>query len=216
VLGELCAKILKRVPQIRRLRLSSIDSIEIDARLMRLIAEEERLAPHFHLSAQSGDDLILKRMKRRHSRKNTVAFCEAVRRIRPETAFGADLIAGFPTETEKMFQNTAQLADDAGLSYLHVFPFSPRKGTPAARMPQVARNVVKERAARLRAKGANALATRLQSLIGSRQTILIETDTTGRTGCFARVRLSQIAVPGTLVEAQVTGATDSHLTATIA
>jgi len=215
-LGDLCTKILRRVPEISRLRLSSIDSIEIDGKLMRLVGEEERLAPHFHLSAQSGDDLILKRMKRRHSRKDTVAFCKEVRRIRPDVAFGADLIAGFPTETEEMFQNTMQLVDDAGLSYLHVFPFSPRKGTPAARMPPVAKHVIRERAARLRAKGTTALATRLQSLVGSRQTILVEGEDIGRTACFAHVRFSDRVMPGKLVETHVTGATDTYLTAAIA
>src|SRR6201999_4447933 len=148
-LGALVARLLKLVPAIKRLRLSSIDSIEADDTLMRAIAEEERLMPHFHLSAQSGDDMILKRMKRRHVRKDTIEFCDEVRRLRPDVAFGADLIAGFPTETEEMFANTMQLVDDAGLTYLHVFPFSPRKGTPAARMPQVDRAISKGRAARL-------------------------------------------------------------------
>jgi threonylcarbamoyladenosine tRNA methylthiotransferase MtaB len=138
-LGKLVRKILKLVPELTRLRLSSIDSIEADGDLMTAIAEEQRLMPHFHLSAQSGDDMILKRMKRRHSRNDTIAFCEEVRCLRPDAAFGADLIAGFPTETETMFENTLKLVDDAGLSTLHVFPFSPRKGTPAARMPQLPR-----------------------------------------------------------------------------
>ena len=215
-LGQLCAKVLKLVPDIRRLRLSSIDSIEADGELMRVIGEEERLAPHFHLSAQSGDDLVLKRMKRRHAREDTIAFCEEVRRIRPEAAFGADLIAGFPTETEQMFENTLRLVDDAGLSYLHVFPYSARKGTPAARMPQVPRPVVKERAARLRTKGANALSSRLRSLVGSRQAVLVETDAVGRTACFAHVHFNERAAPGTIVETHVTGATDTYLTAEIA
>ncbi|MGZ5922367.1 MAG: tRNA (N(6)-L-threonylcarbamoyladenosine(37)-C(2))-methylthiotransferase MtaB, partial [Rhizomicrobium sp.] len=136
-LGQLVAKLLKLVPGLKRLRLSSIDSIEADPALMRAIAEESRLMPHFHLSAQSGDDLILKRMKRRHSRADTIAFCNQVRRLRPEAAFGADLITGFPTESEAMFQNSLNLVDDAGLTQLHVFPFSPRTGTPAARMPQL-------------------------------------------------------------------------------
>src|SRR6202142_2144477 len=165
-LGQLVRKILKLVPGLKQLRLSSIDSIEADADLMRAIAEEERLMPHFHLSVQSGDDLILKRMKRRHSRRDTIAFCEAVRRLRPGAAFGADLITGFPTETEEMFQNTLKLVDEAGISMLHVFPFSPRKGTPAARMPQLPRAVAKERAARLRAKGVAALAKHFTGLVG--------------------------------------------------
>src|SRR3984957_2581761 len=165
-LGKLVRKILKLVPKLARLRLSSIDSIEVDADLMAAIAEETRLMPHFHLSAQSGDDMILKRMKRRHSRADTIAFCEEVRRLRPDAAFGADLIAGFPTETEAMFENSRKLVDDAGLSQLHVFPFSPRKGTPAARMPQVSRDIVKARAARLREQGAKAFSARLASLVG--------------------------------------------------
>ncbi len=138
-LGQLVEKILKMVPGLKRLRLSSIDSIEADDHLMRAIGDEARLMPHFHLSAQSGDDMILKRMKRRHSRADTIAFCEAVRRLRPEAAFGADLIAGFPTETDAMFENTLALVGDAGLSNLHVFPFSPRAGTPAARIPALPR-----------------------------------------------------------------------------
>lgn len=212
-LGQLCTKLLKLVPDIRRLRLSSIDSIEADAELMRLVAEEERLAPHFHISAQSGDDLILKRMKRRHSRDDTIAFCNAVRRVRPDVAFGADLIAGFPTETDGMFENTLRLVDEAGLSYLHVFPFSPRSGTPAARMPQLSRGTIKERAARLRAKGATALASRLRSLVGTRQKVLVENKGAARTACFAKVCISADAAAGTFVEARVTDATAMHLIA---
>jgi len=210
-LGALVRKILKLVPEVKRLRISSIDSIEADDELMRAIAEEERLMPHFHLSAQAGDDLILKRMKRRHLRKDTIGFCEEVRRLRPGAAFGADLIAGFPTETEAMFQNTLALVDDAGLSALHVFPFSPRKGTPAARMPQVPRDTAKQRAARLRAKGAEAMATRLASLVGSEQTVLMEKDGMGRTGCFAPVRAQ--GEPGTFVTARIASSTPTHLIA---
>ena len=187
-LGQLVCKILKFVPDVKRLRISSIDSIEADDALMRAIAEEERLMPHFHLSAQSGDDMILKRMKRRHARADTIAFCDAVRRARPEASFGADLIAGFPTETEAMFGNSLKLVDDAGLSFLHVFPFSPRSGTPAARMPQLDRALVKDRAAGLRARGEAALAARLASLVGTTQTLLMEKDGMGRTPCFATVR----------------------------
>ena len=214
-LGQLCAKILKQVPELRRLRLSSIDSIEADPTLMRLIAEEERLAPHFHLSVQSGDDMILKRMKRRHSRKHTVEFCEEVRRLRPEAAFGADLIAGFPTETETMFENTEKLVDDAGFSYLHVFPFSPRKGTPAARMPQVPKPVIKERSARLREKGAVALTRRMQSLVQTAQTVLVEKPGLGRTACFAQVQIGGAAMPGLFVPAQITAAAPTHLIAAL-
>jgi threonylcarbamoyladenosine tRNA methylthiotransferase MtaB len=206
-LGQLVRKILKLVPGAK-LRLSSIDSIEADDELMRAIAEEERLMPHFHLSVQSGDDMILKRMKRRHGRADTIAFCEAVRRARPEAAFGADLIAGFPTESEAMFENTLKLVDDAGLSFLHVFPFSPRTGTPAARMPQLDRALVKERAARLRAKGADALAARLASLVGTTQTVLMENNGFGRTPCFAPVRTT---LPG--LRLTIAAATREHLVA---
>ncbi len=212
-LGALVRKILKLVPELKRLRISSIDSIEADAELMRAIAEEERLMPHFHLSAQSGDDMILKRMKRRHSRADTVAFCNDVRRLRPDVAFGADLIAGFPTETDAMFENSLKLIDNAGLSYLHIFPFSPRKGTPAARMPQVAKPVVKERAARLRSKGDTALAARLQSLIGTEQELLVEKSGVGRTGCFAQATFSGDAAPGSVIRARINGATGTHLMA---
>jgi threonylcarbamoyladenosine tRNA methylthiotransferase MtaB len=209
-LGALVRRILKHVPGLARLRLSSIDSIETDETLMRAIAEEQRLMPHFHLSAQSGDDMILKRMKRRHSRAHTVAFCNAVRRVRPDAAFGADLIAGFPTETEAMFENTRALVDDAGLSYLHVFPFSARTGTPAARMPQPPRSVVKERAARLRAKGHAALATHLQGLTGTEQDILVEKPGEGRTPCFAVARFGGPAMPGDILRVRI-AATDGRV-----
>ena len=158
-LGKLVRHILRHVPELERLRLSSIDQVEADAHLMAAIAEEPRLMPHLHLSLQSGDDMILKRMKRRHTRADAVRFCEEARRLRPDIVFGADLIAGFPTETEAMFAGSMRLVDDCGLTFLHVFPFSPRPGTPAARMPQVARGAVKERAARLREKGDAALAS---------------------------------------------------------
>jgi threonylcarbamoyladenosine tRNA methylthiotransferase MtaB len=210
-LGQLVRKILKLVPALKRLRLSSIDSIEADADLMTAIAEEERLMPHFHLSVQSGDDMILKRMKRRHGRGDTLRFCEDVRRLRPDAAFGADLIAGFPTETEQMFDNTLALIDDAGLSYTHVFPFSPRKGTPAARMPQLQREVVKERAGRLRLKGGAQLARHLHGLVGSEQELLIEKDGLGRTRCFAQAGIG--GVPGTLVHAHVSGVDGNRLLA---
>ena len=212
-LGALVRKILKLVPELKRLRISSIDSIEADDEFMSAIAEEERLMPHFHFSAQSGDDMILKRMKRRHSRADTIGFCDSVRRLRPDVAFGADLIAGFPTETDAMFENSVKLIDDAGLSYLHIFPFSPRKGTPAARMPQVAKPVVKERAARLRAKGKAALEIRLQSLIGSEQELLIEKIGVGRTACFAQARFGGDAASGSIVRARITGADAAHLIA---
>ena len=212
-LGALVRKILKLVPELKRLRLSSIDSIEADADLMTAIAEEERLMPHFHLSAQSGDDMILKRMKRRHARAHTIQFCEEVRRLRPDAAFGADLIAGFPTETEEMFENTLKLVDDAGLSTLHVFPFSPRKRTPAARMPGLPRAVAKERAGRLRAKGAAAQTQRLAGLVGSEQMLLMEKADLGRTPCFASARYVGGATPGEFRRVRIVDASQDHLTA---
>jgi threonylcarbamoyladenosine tRNA methylthiotransferase MtaB len=210
-LGKLAGKILKAVPELKRLRLSSLDSIEADDELMRLIAEEERLMPHFHLSVQSGDDMILKRMKRRHRRADTIDFCNRVRRLRPGAAFGADLIAGFPTESDEMFENSVKLIDDAGLSVLHVFPYSARAHTPAAKMPPVPGAQIKARAARLRARGAAALASRLASLVGSEQSLLVENGGIGRTPCFAPVRLSGVAARGTIVTRRVTGAEAGHL-----
>src|SRR5262249_47317850 len=161
----------------------------------------ERLMPHFHLSAQSGDDLILKRMKRRHGRADIIGFCEEVRRLRPEAAFGADLIAGFPTESEAMFENSLALVEDAGLSFVHVFPFAPRRGTPAARMPQLSRSLVKERAARLRARGEAALKARLHALAGSTLDVLQERSGMARTPCFALVAMEGEIRPGALFPA---------------
>ena len=208
-LGTLVRKILKLVPELKRLRLSSIDSIEADDGLMRAIAEEDRLMPHFHLSAQSGDDLILKRMKRRHTRAVTIAFCDAVRRYRPEAAFGADLIAGFPTESDAMFQNSLKLVEDAGLSQLHVFGFSPRQGTPAARMPQLPRALVKERSGRLRARGDAALGARLDGMKGSRHTVLMERGGIGRTPCFTPVKFD--APHGSFLPLTITGRSGGRL-----
>jgi threonylcarbamoyladenosine tRNA methylthiotransferase MtaB len=210
-LGALVEKLLKLVPEMKRLRLSSIDSIEADPALMRAIAEEQRLMPHFHLSAQSGDDMILKRMKRRHTRADTIGFCETVRRTRPDAAFSADMIAGFPTETETMFENSLKLVDDAGLSQLHVFPFSPRPGTPAAKMPQLPRALIKERAARLRDKGERARARHLDSLKGSRQMVLMERGGIGHTPSFASVAFAG-AMPGTFLPLTITGRAGPHLT----
>jgi threonylcarbamoyladenosine tRNA methylthiotransferase MtaB len=204
-LGRLIKQILKHVPELERLRLSSIDSIEADDDLIDALADEPRLMPHLHLSLQAGDDLILKRMKRRHARADAVAFCERVRRLRPDVAFGADLIAGFPTETEAMFARSLDLVDDCGLAHLHVFPFSPRPGTPAARMPQVARAVVKERARRLREKGAAALAQRLADEVGRRRQVLVESGGIGRTGQFMPVRLATDATPGTIRDVIIAG-----------
>jgi threonylcarbamoyladenosine tRNA methylthiotransferase MtaB len=210
-LGKLAGKILKGVPELKRLRLSSLDSIEADDDLMRLIAEEARLMPYFHLSAQSGDDLILKRMKRRHSRADTIAFCETVRLLRPEAAFGADLIAGFPTESDAMFENSLKLVDDAGISVLHVFPFSARALTPAAKMPPVPGARIKARAARLRARGEAAMTARLASLVGSEQSLLVEKGGIGRTPCFAPVRLSGRAERGAIVTRRILSADAGHM-----
>jgi threonylcarbamoyladenosine tRNA methylthiotransferase MtaB len=199
-LGVLVKSILREVPELARLRLSSIDSVEADRDLLDALADEPRLMPHLHLSLQAGDDLILKRMKRRHSRADAIAFCDQVRRLRPDVAFGADIIAGFPTETEEMFTRSVDLVDACGLSQLHVFPFSPRPGTPAARMPQVDRSVVKERARRLREKGDAALAQHLARQVGARRLVLTESRALGRTEQFLPVRLNAPVVPGSIVD----------------
>jgi threonylcarbamoyladenosine tRNA methylthiotransferase MtaB len=188
---------------LARLRLSSIDSVEADADLYDALANELRLMPHLHLSLQAGDDMILKRMKRRHSRAAAIAFCEAVRRLRPDVAFSADIIAGFPTETETMFARSLDLVDDCGLTQLHVFPFSPRPGTPAARMPQVARETVKERAARLRTKGEAALRRHLDNEVGAQRRVLAESRTLGRTEQFTAVKLAAPRVPGAMLDATI-------------
>ena len=204
-LGNLVRRILKTVPELPRLRLSSIDSIEADAELMTAFAEEDRLMPHVHLSVQSGDDMILKRMKRRHLRSDSIAFCQELRELRPDVVFGADIIAGFPTETEEMFENSLRLVDDCGLTFLHVFPYSARPGTPAARMPQVAGDVIKARAALLRAVGDKAAAQFLNSEIGRVRDVLMETDSLARTPQFASVRLDQPLVPGEITAIELTG-----------
>jgi threonylcarbamoyladenosine tRNA methylthiotransferase MtaB len=211
-LGTLAAQILKHVRDLPRLRLSSIDSIEADDTLMRLIAEDARLMPHLHLSLQSGDDLILKRMKRRHLRAHTIAFCNQIRRLRPDIAFGADLIAGCPTETDARFERTLSLVDEAGLSYLHVFPFSPRRGTPAARMKQLPPATIKERARILRMKGRAALSARLASLIGTEQEILVEKPGLGRTPCFATVAFEDDrSVAGDLMSVRIVDCNERDL-----
>jgi threonylcarbamoyladenosine tRNA methylthiotransferase MtaB len=202
-LGRLVRQILKLVPELGRLRLSSIDQIEADADLLDAVATEPRLMPHLHLSLQAGDDLVLKRMKRRHLRADAIGFCTEMRRRRPDIVFGADLIAGFPTETDEMFDNTLDLVDACGLTYLHVFPFSPRDGTPAARMPQVARPRIKERAARLRAKGDMALSRYLERQHGTETEILIEQAGVGRTAQFAEVLVEPGAAVGSLQRARI-------------
>jgi threonylcarbamoyladenosine tRNA methylthiotransferase MtaB len=203
-LGMLVRHILRHVPELKRLRLSSIDQIEADVHLMDAIAEEPRLMPHLHLSLQSGDDMILKRMKRRHLRADAVKFCRQARHLRPDIVFGADLIAGFPTETEAMFANSLALVDDCGLTFLHVFPYSRRAGTPAARMPQVAGREVKDRAARLRAKGSAALTHYLQSQVGQDVELLMERNGLGRTPGFAEMALDSAAGTGKVLFARVT------------
>ena len=199
-LGALVKRILREVPDLARLRLSSIDSVEADLDLIDALANEPRLMPHLHLSLQAGDDLILKRMKRRHSRGDAIAFCDTIRRLRPAVAFGADIIAGFPTETEDMFARSLDLVDECGLNQLHVFPFSPRPGTPAARMPQVAREVVKDRARRLREKGDAALRARLDCEIGTQRRVLTELGNIGRTEQFLAVRLAPPCAPGVMLD----------------
>ena len=213
-LGQMVRRLLALVPELPRLRLSSIDCIEMDDDLWRLIENEPRLMPHLHLSLQAGDDMVLKRMKRRHGRADSIAFCERVRSVRPDVVFGADFIAGFPTETEEMFQNTMRLVEECGLTWLHVFPYSPRPGTPAARMPQVDGAVRKERAARLRAVGEAAEARTLASLVGRTATVLVEKDDLGRTEHFAAIRLGRTFAPGSLVPAAITGLKDGVLTGT--
>ncbi len=204
-LGALVKRILRDVPELARLRLSSIDSVEVDDDLLDAFATESRLMPHLHLSLQHGDDLILKRMKRRHSRGDAIAFSNAVRRVRPDVVFGADIIAGFPTETEAMFQRSLDLVADCGLTQLHVFPFSPRPGTPAARMPQLDRGLIKQRAARLRVAGEAALRAHLERQVGARLRVLTERGGIGRTEQFTAVRLAQPAAPGMLLDIAVSG-----------
>jgi threonylcarbamoyladenosine tRNA methylthiotransferase MtaB len=205
-LGRLVEQILKLVPDLPRLRLTSLDVAECDERLIELAAGETRLMPHLHLSLQAGDDMILKRMKRRHTVARAVALCGRLRERRPEIAFGADLIAGFPTETEAMFEATLRHVRDCGLTYLHVFPFSARERTPAARMPQLPRPVIKARAARLRAAGAEALARHLASLTGQEIELLVEQDRIARSPTYAPVKLAQAMPSGALIRARVTHA----------
>jgi threonylcarbamoyladenosine tRNA methylthiotransferase MtaB len=204
-LGQLVARILKLVPELPRLRLSSIDAAEIDPDLLRCLAEEPRLMPYLHLSLQAGDDMILKRMKRRHSRADALELAAEVRSVRPDTAFGADLIAGFPTETEEMFANTLGLVEEAGLAFLHVFPFSPRPGTPAARMPQLARAVVKERAQRLRVAGEAALRRHLERQVGRTLMALVERPGVARAEDFTELAFEGAAAAGDLIPLTVNG-----------
>lgn len=210
-LGMLTRQILRHVPELKRLRISSIDSIEADSDLLDAIADDARLMPHLHLSLQSGDDMILKRMKRRHSRQDAIAFCDQVRRLRPDIVFGADIIAGFPTETDEMFSRSLDLVEECGLTFLHVFPYSPRPGTPAARMPQVASGAIKERAKRLRAAGEAALRQRLQAEIGATRDVLIESDGQGRTEHYLPVAIAGERV-GSVVGLRIAGSDGERLT----
>jgi len=209
--GDLVRRILTMVPDVPRLRISSIDSIEADDALIEAIATEPRLMPHLHLSLQHGDDLILKRMKRRHLRDDAIRFCEAARKLRPDLVFGADIIAGFPTETETQFQNSLNLVKDCGLTWLHVFPYSPRAGTPAARMPQVAGSVIKERAARLRTKGADQVAKYLNAQMHQAHRVLTESPLMGRTEQFAEVQFAKAQPVGEILDITVTGQQDGRL-----
>jgi threonylcarbamoyladenosine tRNA methylthiotransferase MtaB len=214
-LGQMTRRLLAAVPALERLRLSSLDPVEIDEDLWRLIAEEPRLMPHLHLSIQAGDDMVLKRMKRRHSRADAIAACDKARNLRPGIAFGADLIAGFPTETDAMFANTLSLIDDCGLTWLHIFPYSARKGTPAARMPQVPMERRKARAAELRAAGERRLDLFLAGQIGAEIAALVEKPGEGRSEHYAAVRLSDDRAPvGSVVRARVVGRRDGALVAT--
>lgn len=210
-LGKLSAKILQLVPELARLRISSIDAIESDEALLELIASEPRLMPHLHLSLQAGDDMILKRMKRRHNTAQAVDYCAKIRELRPDIVFGADFIAGFPTESDEMFENTLHHVEECGLIYLHVFPFSAREGTPAARMPQLNGVVVKERARRLRRVGEARLEDYLKSVRGQVVNVLMEHDMIGRTPQFTEIRLNQSAPAGEITSALVTGVSDDHM-----
>ena len=210
-LGRLVGAILREIPDLPRLRLSSLDPAEIDEELFRLLATEPRLMPHVHLSLQAGDDLILKRMKRRHLRADVIDLCQRLRNARPDITFGADLIAGFPTETDAMFAQSLNIVDAAGLTFLHVFPYSPRPGTPASRMPQLPKPEIKERAQRLRQKGETALEAFLAGQIGQRRRVLVERQNRGHTQHMAPVRLTTPTPAGTLTDITVTGSRDGIL-----
>lgn len=212
-LGDLVMRILRLVPDLPRLRISSIDSIEVDENLMEAIATEPRLMPHLHLSLQHGDDMILKRMKRRHLRGDAIAFCQEARKLRPDMTFGADIIAGFPTETEAMFENALALVQECDLTWLHVFPYSARPGTPAARMPAVNGKAIKERAARLRAAGETQVQRHLAAQVGQHHQVLMENTTMGRTEQFTEVHFDTAQIEGQIVHATICGATDKHLIA---
>jgi threonylcarbamoyladenosine tRNA methylthiotransferase MtaB len=209
-LGQLTKQILRQVPELMRLRISSVDSIEVDRDLFDVIAGDQRLMPHLHLSLQSGDDLILKRMKRRHTRKQAIDFCAQLRRLRPDIALGADIIAGFPTENAEMFERSQELVEACDLTFLHLFPYSPRPGTPASRMPQVRGNEIRERARRLRTTAETALQRRLASEVGARREVLIESATQGRTEHFIPVTING-EIPGAVRRLTITGVDGAKL-----
>ncbi|MEP2919510.1 MAG: tRNA (N(6)-L-threonylcarbamoyladenosine(37)-C(2))-methylthiotransferase MtaB [Sulfitobacter sp.] len=212
-LGDLVMRILKLVPDLPRLRISSIDSIEVDENLMQAIATEPRLMPHLHLSLQHGDDMILKRMKRRHLRDDAIEFCAQARKLRPDMTFGADIIAGFPTETDAMFENALKMVEECDLTWLHVFPYSAREGTPAARMPPVNGKVIKQRAARLRDAGEAQVQTHLTAQVGKQHAVLMENAHMGRTEQFAEVRFTQPQSEGSIVQTRIQAQTGVHLQA---
>src|SRR5581483_1169565 len=212
-LGALVKRLLREIPELERLRLSSIDSVEADRDLLDAFANEPRLMPHLHLSLQHGDDLILKRMKRRHTRADAIAFCDTVRRLRPDVAFGADIIAGFPTETDAAFARSRDLVAECGLTHLHVFPYSERAGTPAARMPQVPHPLRKERARLLRQDGEAALLRHLAAEVGATRRVLVESGNLGRTEPFTPVRLAAPAEPGTIMDVTISSHDGRHLLA---
>jgi threonylcarbamoyladenosine tRNA methylthiotransferase MtaB len=215
-LGQAIRRLLAQVPELPRLRLSSLDPVEIDEDLIRLVAEEPRLMPHFHLSIQAGDDTILKRMKRRHLRGDVIGLSHRLRGLRPDLALGADIIAGFPTETEEMFAQSLAIVDEIGLTHLHVFPYSVRPGTPAARMPQVHGTTIKERAARLRQKGAEAMAAFRSARVGTIANVLVEQDDTGHCEHYLPIRLDQPASAGSIQRVRLTGQDQTHLIGTLA
>lgn len=212
-LGDLVRRILKLVPDLARLRISSIDSIEVDPALMEAIATEQRLMPHLHLSLQAGDNMILKRMKRRHLREDAIRFCEEARNLRPDMTYGADIIAGFPTETDAMFENSLKLVEECDLTWLHVFPYSPRPGTPAARMPAVAGATIKDRAARLRNAGDAKVREHLAAQIGQTHQVLMESPRMGRTAQFAEVTFETDQPEGQIVTAMITDQSGNQLRA---
>jgi len=214
-LGQMMRRLLALVPELKRLRLSSIDAVEVDDDLYRLIAEEPRLMPHLHISLQAGDDMVLKRMKRRHLRHDIVNFCQKVRSLRPDMVFGADIIAGFPTETDEMFENTLRLVDELQLIHLHVFPYSARAGTPAARMPQVPKQLRKERAAKLRAAGEKQLSAWLGAQVGQGASVVVEKPRLARSEHFAMVELDRDLTPGEVRRVMISGASKTMLSGVV-